>query len=696
VSDKQKGSTLASAAQTASAGEIHVKTSGLIFNQKSGVATTDQRVEFALAQGAGSAMGASYDSQQGLLIMDRAVELNTKRGAETVQLRAQHAEFERGDQVCLLRAATASFRGGQAVAADAKILFREDGSAIRLDAAGGFALTTATGGHLTAPTGTLEFDKHNQPRHGHLEGGVAMDSASHVANRSRQMHGTSPTAELDFTAQGELRHAHLERGVEMHSEEQIESAADSKAVPMRVSRSWRSPVADLEFRDSGHGQVEPATIHGIQGVVVTSESRRGGVAEAPSRLAADDLTGQFGKDSALTAIVGVGHTSLEETTATGTRQATSGDRLEAHFAANSATGPMAGAKNRPGSAAQIQSATMDGHVVLVEDRVPVAKPGVPAPAPMRATAGKAVYEGTGEWVHLTLSPRVEDGGLQLTAERIDFSQASGDAFAHGNVKATWIESAAGNASQGSPVQGNVSLGGQGPTHVVAAEAQLSHAAGGATGEATFRGQARLWQQANSVAAPVIVLDRVRQTLVARATDPAEPVRVVLLSAGETEPGKSSSKGAAGKPATPSVIRMRGGDLKYSDAEHKAVMLSGSVGNVVAETGTATSTSREVDVILLPPGNHAAKDGGTAQVDRMTARGHVVIASQGRRGTGEQLEYASETGEYVLTGTSALPPRMTDPARGTVTGEALTFDGHDDSVSIEGGGRKTMTETRTPK
>jgi lipopolysaccharide export system protein LptA len=81
---------------------------------------------------------------------------------------------------------------------------------------------------------------------------------------------------------------------------------------------------------------------------------------------------------------------------------------------------------------------------------------------------------------------------------------------------------------------------------------------------------------------------------------------------------------------------------------------------------------------------------------MTARGRVVVTSEGRRGTGEQLVYSSETGEYVLTGTAAVPPRMTDAARGTVTGEALIFHSRDDSVSIEGGGRKTTTETTAPK
>jgi lipopolysaccharide export system protein LptA len=239
------------------------------------------------------------------------------------------------------------------------------------------------------------------------------------------------------------------------------------------------------------------------------------------------------------------------------------------------------------------------------------------------------------------------------------------------------------------------LGGQGPAHVVATEAQLRHAVGGTTGEATFRGHARVWQQANSIAAPVIVLDRERQTLVARTTDASEPVRAVLLSAGGAAPGSDSAK-AQGKENQPSVIRVRGGDLKYSDTERKAVMHSGVLGTVVTETGTATSTSNEVEVTLLPTGKTGDKDSGQAQVDHMTARGHVVLTSEGRRGTGEQLVYTSATGEYVLTGTAAVPPRMSDAARGTVTGEALIFHGSDDSVSVEGGGSKTTTETTAPK
>lgn len=77
---------------------------------------------------------------------------------------------------------------------------------------------------------------------------------------------------------------------------------------------------------------------------------------------------------------------------------------------------------------------------------------------------------------------------------------------------------------------------------------------------------------------------------------------------------------------------------------------------------------------------------------MIARSHVVVTSQGRRGVGEQLVYTSSTGEYVLTGTASAPPRMTDAGRGTVTGKALIFNSRDVSVSIEGDGSETRTDT----
>jgi len=191
---------------------------------------------------------------------------------------------------------------------------------------------------------------------------------------------------------------------------------------------------------------------------------------------------------------------------------------------------------------------------------------------------------------------------------------------------------------------------------------------------------------------VIVLDRTKQTLAAQATSAKTPVQVVMISTNAEAPGERRES----KPSGPSVIQVRGGDLKYSDAERKAVMLAGATRSVVTSTVDATITSSEVELFLMPPGNHAGKDGNAAQVDHMISTGHVEISSGGRHGWGEKLVYSGDTGNYVLTGTAAAMPRIMDPARGSVTGEALIFSSRDDSVKVEGGGRKTTTVTTAPK
>ena len=84
------------------------------------------------------------------------------------------------------------------------------------------------------------------------------------------------------------------------------------------------------------------------------------------------------------------------------------------------------------------------------------------------------------------------------------------------------------------------------------------------------------------------------------------------------------------------------------------------------------------------------------VDQLIARGHVTVDWPDRKGSGEKLVYQSEDGTYTLTGTGAVPPRITAQVRGTVTGSALIFHSRDDSVTVEGNGRKTVTETQSPK
>ena len=666
IGSKPMSDKLASAAQTAASGEIHVKTSGLIFDRNSGEASTQEKVEFSLTQGNGSAVGAKYDAHDGVLVLDRDVELSIERGTQPLKMFARHAEFERDEKACTLSAATVRYGNGASSAEVAKIYFRDDGSAQRLEAAGGFSMTTQTGGRLGAPKATLAFDEHNEPLNGHLDGGVLIDSD----NGGRKVHGAAPSMALVFAQKGVLQSAHLERGVQIASDESG-SAQDA----VHTHREWTSPVLDIAFRDAGKGQVEPASMHGTGGVVVTASTQRGSGPAAPEKLTAEDVTGDFGKRGALTAITGHGHTTITQTTAAGVQQSTSGDVLVAHLAA-----PQSG-KGPAKSGLQIESATVDGHVVLIQQ--PTAKGGVAQPA-VKATATHAEYSDGGQWLHLTGSPRVTDGGLEITAEKLDVSQESGDALAQKNVKATWT----GDARHGGSGDLNADFGAQGPVHVVAMQAELKRS----SGSAVFKGNVRLWQEGNSITAPVVVLDRTKQELTAQTTEKKAPVQVVLVSAMTAIPGQQ----AKAKQNEPSVIRVRGGELRYSGAERKAVMRAGAVGEVVANTVNANTTSNEVELVMLPPGNHAGKTDAAGQVDRMTSRGHVEVSSAGRSGVGEQLVYSNDTGDFVLTGTAAAPPRLAVPAHGTVTGQALIFNSRNDSVRVEGDGQKTTTMTTSPK
>ncbi|MFP5234856.1 MAG: LptA/OstA family protein [Acidobacteriota bacterium] len=644
--DKAINSALKNVAQAAGPGDIDVKTSGLTFDQKSGIATTRQQVEFTSVQGHGSAVGATFDSQAGTLLLNHNVSLNVHRNAENVALRAQSASFDRDQLLCRMRNASADYQGGSAAAGEAQVLFRPDGSAARLDARDGFTLSTREQSKVSSPQGWLVFNAKSQPQHGFMFGGVTIQSQS----SGRSTRGTAPTADLDFTAAGELRHARMERGVAIHSEQSGQQGAI-------VVRDWSSPVVDLDFHKAGGGPIVLSGLRGQGGVVITSAMRQGTAVEAPSRMAADAMLADFGPHQELRHVIGTGHASLDETTASGARQTISGDRLDARFGAQ---------RTHPANfSAAIESALVDGHVILTDQ--PANKGGQPQPA-VKATSAHAVYDGKTEWLHLTGAPRIENGGFEMTADRVDVSQAGGDALAHGNVKGTW--------EGGSDGRG-ITLGGQGPAHLVAAEAQMNRA----SGEATFRGHARLWQQANSISAPVIVLNQTRQTLAAHSSAD-QPVQLVMLS--------TPASGRAG--ARSQLVQVRSGDLKYSEAERKAVLRR----NVVAETATATISSDQAEILLQPQGSHAASAGAPAQVERVTARHHVQIVSQGRRGVGEMLVYTAATGTYVLTGTPAEPPTLTDPVRGVVRGAALIFNGRDDSVSIEGGGRKTTTQTVAPR
>ena len=67
---------------------IHLKTRGLIFNQKTGDAYTPEKVDFQLPQAVGSAVGVHYTAKTNLLTLDSRVTINFNN--PTAKLTASH------------------------------------------------------------------------------------------------------------------------------------------------------------------------------------------------------------------------------------------------------------------------------------------------------------------------------------------------------------------------------------------------------------------------------------------------------------------------------------------------------------------------------------------------------------------------------------------------------------------------------
>ena len=239
-----KGTPLASMEEMAARGEVHVKTSGLSFDEKSAVATTAEHVDFSMAQGSGSSMGATYDSKAGLLVLKSAVELNADRGGKRVTVHAQHAEFERSDKICRMTAAVAEYQGGQATAGDATILFRADGSAVRLDAVNGLMLNSENGGRIEAPKGTIDFDEKNQPQHGRMEGGVKMSSVRLVADGNGEEQNTGDRADTG---------TRIYQGGGTGASTPGARRGDGKRRDKRAGRGDGCGAQDVEFASGGCG-----------------------------------------------------------------------------------------------------------------------------------------------------------------------------------------------------------------------------------------------------------------------------------------------------------------------------------------------------------------------------------------------------------------------------------------------------------
>ncbi len=683
-------STTASSKQTTSP-SIRIRTSGLTFDQKSEVASTGNPLDFLLQQGSGSAVGAVYDAAHGQLTLNSAVKIRLQQKSTPVAIQAEHAELERASQSAILRNMHAEYSSGTASTGLAHILFRADGSMATLEGSDGVVLHSRSNAEAHSLLATFQFNPRNQPQSGVMSGGTSFQ----FSDNHQSLSGTAPIALLHFDANGNLQTSRLQNGAFLRDREIVLSPRSSSTT---ITREWRSETADLQFvpasSNSAHSNLGRATvlqqIHGEGGVRVTSVTVPDAGPEQSSSLAADRMQAMFSPDGILRRVVGNGHTEYRQIAGSGnhwtSRWISDSDTLDAQLK-NVSRNSQPSRVKQPSPAGsdndQIEHIVQSGHVQVTATRA--ASQAGQSPTTIHAYAARSDYDGASEMLHLTgtpgAPPRLLGDNFSLTATTIDLNRSTESANAHQAVQAVWIAPA--NSTSASAETAS-------PVHVLADAATWT----GQTQQLQFTGKSlvpvRLWQQANSITAPTVLLNRLLQTLDAWSAGSARPVLTVLAEAPQSQASPSavhSSAHALHTGPDSRLLRFTSGSVHESFAENLAVFLAEPMQQVTVSAaspgGPAQIQSREIRVYLRSdmPASATHDQQGLSAVDRMVCSGGVRFQAPGRTGSGETLQYTSDDATAVLQGTSEKNPQLNDQFRGTVSGRVIRFHLDNDSIHI---------------
>ncbi len=654
---------------------IHLKTSDLVFNQNSGNASTDARVDFSTPQASGWAVGVQYAAKSNTLTLSSQIHV-TLSGEHAATLFASHGRITREPREVMLENPRLDRQGGILQAEQATFFLTADNQVERVLASGNVNATSATGvaDQTRARADEAELlltGKQNLLSTATLTGNVHAERGG-----SQPMQGDAGRAVLDFRGQNQLQKVHASDGVRLaqHAANAGQSAVDgSKARAAAVEGSTpqdfdlKAPIVDFFIADrrrlsraetSGAAQI---TISPAQNSTPASTQASGQrTVITAGRFDAKFAPTPEGK-SQLTSIRGAPNAKIVNVAAGVPDRVSTSQILDAAFL------PEGG----------IASIVQQGNVAYSD--------GMPPEKRTQAWADRARYTPADRILVLAGNPRVSDGGMVTTARTIRINRATDDAIAEGDVKSTY------NELKEQP--DGALLASASPIHVTAA----TMTAHNSPAVALYQGNARLWQDANLIEAPSIEFDRDRRSLVAQGAV-AQPVLTTLVQgkAGQTLGPRSgkrqSNPGSHEKADESSPIALSAARLSYSDPERRAHY----DGGVTAHGTGFTATSTEMDVYLLPRSQASSNQSLTSpgRLDHMVAQGKVVIDQPGRRAEGNTLVYTAADDKFVLTGG---PPSIFDAERGKITGVSLTFFRHDDRVLVEGeANTPVVTQTRVAR
>jgi lipopolysaccharide export system protein LptA len=671
---------------------IHLKTRDLVFNQESGDATTNARVDFSTPQASGWAVGVQYSGKTNTLTLMSQIHV-TMGGQKAESLFATHAKITHDPHEVVLEHPRLQSESGIEQAEEATLFLGPENEVQRVLATGNVNAESAgkDADPMRARADEAEIfltGKQNLLRTATLTGNVHVERLG-----SQPMQGDAGRAILDFLGKNELQKVHAMDGVRLaqHGTTTAAPATDSSAGSSAGSSAPQdfdltAPVVDFfiaEGKRLDHAETSGAakmTISPAQNSTPPAAKTAAQGSAQRTVITAGRFDAKFDAtpdgSSRITSIHGAPDAKIVNLAPGLPARVSTSETLDADFF------PQGG----------IASVIQQGNVAYDDGQAPSKR--------TQAWADKALYTPADRILVLTGSPRVSEGSMVTTARAIRINRVTDDAFADGNVKSTYSEL--------TEQPNGALLASASPIHVTAA----TMTAHNSPAVALYQGNARLWQDANIVEAPSIQFDRDRRFLVAQGTA-TQPVSTVLVQAKLPPPGKvdadaSTTKVQAVNTRTASEHKTKpkseekAGDtgpvaitsarLTYADAERKAHY----EGEVIAKGTGFTASADTMDAFLLPRSQPSSNQplAGPGRLDHMVAQGNVVIQQPKRRGEGQTLVYTAADDKFVLTGG---PPSIFDAERGKITGVSLTFFRADDRVLVEGkASTPVVTQTRVAK
>ncbi len=635
---------------------LHLLTHSLTFNQKTGIAQTDDVVEFRSAQASGSARGAYYDSKDNQLLLKSDVHVVTTAN-HPATITGTSATIQKEPRQAVLLNARIEQPDKTLTADKGTLLFEPDNTVQHVIAEGNVHIESRgpTIVDIAGPRGDLNMGPKNLAQQAVLSGGARFET--HGANLT---HGSADTFTVDLDDQQQASRLHMIKNAHMLQEPKP-GKSGSGGQPMEIASD------QLDFQLENGNQLKTGDTVGKAMITIlpspagSKPAKNAGSGEemggnATTVATAGKFHATFDDNNRMKSLHGSPDSRIVSTSPGQPEKVSTAQNLDVAFA------PDGGAEKL------IQTGDFRYHEASAK----------PDTAGRSAFADVATYTPGDYMLVLNGSPRVIDGGTTTTAEVIRINRQTGDGFADNDVKTTY--------SDLKPQPNGALLANSDPIHVTA-----QHMTGQKQpGVAHYTGNVRLWQTDNMVRAPKIDFDNEKRSVVAQS-DASQTVSSLFMQRGQD-----------GKLTPVDVTSDR---LTYVDEERRARY----TGNVFAKSMANTITAKQIDVYLKPaeagknpapqPAASQKKPGipgsdGPSQIDHMIAVGNVVVTEPNRRAVGDRLVYTADDGEYYLTGKS---PSIFDSEHGTVWGDSLTFYSRDDRVLVESKrSSPTITRARTTK